>query len=192
MSTRRFGYTKESVSEARTHLRRVLEDQPQELVDVAELLTSELATNAIRHGASGFELKIEVDESIRLEVRDTGVGRPAVVAAGPHDSSGRGLGIVEALSSAWGVISSSVGKTVWCELPIPRVRGGSARRVSVERLAGGASSPRRGAGRRSAAVRPDPGGTTRGTGLSASGPRCQRVRAYSVSPKASRSATTRA
>ncbi|MCW3030812.1 MAG: hypothetical protein JWM66_945 [Solirubrobacterales bacterium] len=118
MSARRFDYGLDSVSEARLHVTRALEGQPQELVDVAELLTSELATNAILHGASGFELKVEVDRKIRVEVCDTGGGRPAVLQAGPHDRSGRGLGLVQALSSAWGVIPSSTGKTVWYELPV--------------------------------------------------------------------------
>jgi anti-sigma regulatory factor (Ser/Thr protein kinase) len=118
MSVRRFGYALDSVAEARLHVRRALEDQPQELIDVAELLTSELATNAIIHAASGFDLEIDIDRTIRVEVRDAGGGRPAVLQAGPQDGSGRGLGLVEALSSAWGVIPSSPGKTVWYELPV--------------------------------------------------------------------------
>jgi anti-sigma regulatory factor (Ser/Thr protein kinase) len=118
MSTRRFGYALDSVAEARLHVRQVLEAQPRELVDVAELLTSELATNAIIHAASGFELEIDVDRKVRVEVRDAGGGRPAVLHAGPRDGSGRGLGLVQALSSAWGIIPSPPGKTVWYELPI--------------------------------------------------------------------------
>jgi anti-sigma regulatory factor (Ser/Thr protein kinase) len=118
MSTRRFGYALDSVAEARLYVRQALEDQPRELVDVAELLTSELATNAIIHAASSFELEIDVDRKIRVEVRDTGGGRPAVLHAGPHDGSGRGLSLVQALSSAWGIIPSPPGKTVWYELPL--------------------------------------------------------------------------
>jgi anti-sigma regulatory factor (Ser/Thr protein kinase) len=118
MSVRHFDYALDSVAEARLHVRRALDDQPQELIDVAELLTSELATNAIIHAASGFELDIEVDRRIRVEVRDAGGGRPAVLQAGPRDGSGRGLGLVQALSSAWGVIPSSPGKTVWYELAV--------------------------------------------------------------------------
>jgi anti-sigma regulatory factor (Ser/Thr protein kinase) len=171
MSTRRFVYAKESVSDARMHLRQVLTDQDPDLIDVAELLTSELATNAIRHGASGFELKIEVRRRIRVEVRDTGGGHPAVVCAGPHDRSGRGLGIVAALSSAWGVIPSPEGKTVWYELPVARTRAGSVRGGSAEKLTGGAPKPRRSrrvTGRRSAADWRDPGGSVRVAGPSKS------------------------
>jgi anti-sigma regulatory factor (Ser/Thr protein kinase) len=141
MSTRRFDYAPESVSEARRHVRQVLEAQPRELVDVAELLTSELVTNAIRHGATGFELKIDVEENIRVEVRDEGAGRPAVVAAGPQDPSGRGLGIVQALSTAWGVIPTADGKTVWYELPLAPRHERSVSSVSAEHLTSRASGP---------------------------------------------------
>jgi anti-sigma regulatory factor (Ser/Thr protein kinase) len=137
MSIRRFGYALDSVAEARSHVREVLEDQPQELVDVAELLTSELATNAIIHAASGFELEIDVDRKVRVEVRDAGGGRPAVLQAGPQDGSGRGLGLVQALSSAWGIIPSPPGKTVWYELPV----------ASEEHAGGSVATSRRG-GRR--------------------------------------------
>jgi anti-sigma regulatory factor (Ser/Thr protein kinase) len=134
MSIRRFRYALDSVAEARSHVRRVLEDQPQELIDIAELLTSELATNAIIHAASGFELEVDIDTKIRVEVRDDGGGRPAVLQAGPQDGSGRGLGLVQALSSAWGVIPSSPGKTVWYELPV----------ASEEHASGSVATRRRG------------------------------------------------
>ncbi len=139
MNARHFDYAPEAVSEARRHVRRVLEAQPRDLVDVAELLTSELATNAIRHGESGFEVKIEVDKKIRVEVRDEGAGRPSVVSAGPKDPSGRGLGIVEALSSAWGVIPTANGKTVWYELPLAAKQERSSSSVSAEHPTGRAS-----------------------------------------------------
>jgi anti-sigma regulatory factor (Ser/Thr protein kinase) len=139
MNARHFDYAPESVAEARRHVRRVLQAQPRELVEVAELLTSELATNAIRHGACGFELKIDVDKSIRVEVRDEGAGSPSVVSAGPRDPSGRGLSIVEALSTAWGVIPTADGKTVWYELSLAPRQKRSASSVSAEHLAGGAS-----------------------------------------------------
>jgi hypothetical protein len=141
MNTRHFGYAPESVSEARHHLRQVLKAQPRDVVDVAELLTSELVTNAIRHGASGFELRIGVDKNIRVEVRDEGVGRPSVFSAAPQDPSGRGLGIVEALSIAWGVIPAADGKTVWYELSLAPSQQRSASSVSAEHPPGEASGP---------------------------------------------------
>jgi anti-sigma regulatory factor (Ser/Thr protein kinase) len=154
MNTRHFEFAPESVSEARRHVRRVLQAQPRDVVDVAELLTSELVTNAIRHGASGFELTIGVDKNIRVEVRDEGAGRPSVLSAGPQDPSGRGLGIVEALSIAWGVIPAADGKTVWYELSLAPSQQRSVSSVSAERPASGAS--------RQAPSRSSRGGTRRG------------------------------
>jgi anti-sigma regulatory factor (Ser/Thr protein kinase) len=141
MSTRHFDYAPESVSEARRHVRQVLQAQPRDVVDVAELLTSELVTNAIRHGASGFELTITVEQNIRVEVRDEGAGRPSVVSAGPQDPSGRGLGIVEALSSAWGVIDAADGKTVWYELSLAPRQQSSVSSVSAEQPTDRVSGP---------------------------------------------------
>lgn len=142
MSTRRFGYALKSIAEARLHVRRTLEGQPQDLIDVVELLTSELATNAVRHGGSGFELKIVVDSRVRVEVRDMGNGDPVVVDAGPQDASGRGLRLVATLSSAWGIIPASKGKTVWYELPVPREQGGAHQSGFAEDDTEGARSPR--------------------------------------------------
>jgi anti-sigma regulatory factor (Ser/Thr protein kinase) len=176
MSTRRFDYTPASVSEARQHVRRILQAQPRDLVDVAELLTSELVTNAVRHGASGFELKIDVDENIRVEVRDEGAGRPHVVAAGPHDPSGRGLGIVEALSIAWGVIPAAEGKTVWYELSLAPSQQGSVPEVSAEHLAGGASESASSRSSRSSR------GRTRGRGSWKPACRAPRLRGLSLAP----------
>jgi anti-sigma regulatory factor (Ser/Thr protein kinase) len=168
MNTQRFDYAPESVSEARRYVKQVLKGQPQDVVDVAELLTSELVTNAVRHGASGFELKIGVDENIRVEVRDEGAGRPAVVSAGPRDPSGRGLGIVEALSTAWGVIPTADGKTVWYELSLAPRRDHAGSSASAEHPTGGsaAAAPSRsvrGRARRSASGKP----ARRGTGARA-------------------------
>ncbi len=170
MNTRRFDYKLASVSEARRHVREVLRDQPRGVVDVAELLTSELVTNAIRHGASGFELKIELDENVRVEVRDEGAGSPHVVSAGPQDPSGRGLGIVEALSIAWGVVPAADGKTVWYELSLAPTQRRSVPRASAEHVKSAASksvsshSSRAHTGRRRGGKAPGRGTTARTLG----------------------------
>jgi hypothetical protein len=171
MNPRRFDYAPESVSEARRHVRHVLKAQPRELVDVAELLTSELVTNAVRHGATGFELRIDVDKNIRVEVRDEGVGRPSVVSAGPQDPSGRGLSIVEALSIAWGVIPTGDGKTVWYELSLAPSKERAASLVSAEHRTGGSSasassrSPRERTRRRGSGKPTSRGTTARALGM---------------------------
>lgn len=117
MATRRFHCASESVSAARRFVREALRDQPPEITQAAELMTSELVTNSVRHAHTGFELTIHSQEEIRVEVRDTGAGTPTLLSPTPHDPSGRGLRIVEAMSNTWGITPTSDGKTVWFTLP---------------------------------------------------------------------------
>jgi len=81
------------------------------------LLVSELVGNSIRHGDSDIYVVISLlPEAVRVEVEDRSP-RPPVRR--PHDDdgeSGRGLGIVDALASAWGVEPVAAGKVVWFEL----------------------------------------------------------------------------
>jgi anti-sigma regulatory factor (Ser/Thr protein kinase) len=106
------------VAAARRFVRDVLRDQSRDLLDAVELMASELATNAIHHAQTSFELAIEdAQGQIRVEVRDTGQGRPVPRSPAPHDRTGRGLRIVEAMSDAWGIDWGSHGKTVWFTVP---------------------------------------------------------------------------
>ncbi|QDY81143.1 ATP-binding protein [Streptomyces qinzhouensis] len=89
------------------------------LLDDAELVVSELVTNAVRHGGgTAVTLRVRhTGDAVRIEVTD---GNPAAAkprAAGPDDESGRGLGIVAAVSQQWGV--SSDGCTTWSRLALP-------------------------------------------------------------------------
>jgi anti-sigma regulatory factor (Ser/Thr protein kinase) len=104
------------VTAARRFVRDVLSDRPSELVNAAELMASELATNCVRHANTGFEMTIHSDGQIRVEVRDTGEGRPRLLSPTSREISGRGLRVVEAMSDAWGVIPASNGKAVWFTL----------------------------------------------------------------------------
>jgi len=106
----------ESVTAARRFVRDVLRDQSREIMDAAELMACELATNCVQHARCDFELAIHSQGQIRIEVRDSDQGRPVVRYPAPEDRSGRGLRIVEALSDTWGIIPSSSGKTVWFAL----------------------------------------------------------------------------
>lgn len=117
MAKRRFRCRPEAVPAARRFVRDVLSDQSPEIREAAELMTSELATNCVRHAHTDFELSIQAQGQIRIEVCDTGDGRPRVLTPAPHDRSGRGLRIVEAMSSTWGISPSEHGKTVWFTLP---------------------------------------------------------------------------
>ena len=96
---------------------------------VIELLTGELVSNAVVHGPADGQVLVglRIDgHRVRVSVRDTGGGRPRVRHPEPTAPSGRGLALVEALSSAWGTATHpDGGKTVWfdveveaCPLPV--------------------------------------------------------------------------
>ena len=90
--------------------------------DIAELLVSELVTNAINHGRTTCLLELTATSTVlRAAVADDGDGAPQLRYAGPEAESGRGLAIVEALASRWGVEPTSSGKVVWFELNLDSV-----------------------------------------------------------------------
>ncbi|MFJ3303216.1 ATP-binding protein [Streptomyces sp. NPDC086549] len=108
--------------EARAALRRQLEEwglaEQDELADVAELLVSELATNALRHAATRFRLTLSASHGVlRCEVSDEDRSTPEVLDAGTAES-GRGMSLVDALARRWGCHQDGPGpgKTVWFEL----------------------------------------------------------------------------
>jgi len=82
------------------------------------LLADELATNAILHGRTDFEVRVrKIGEVVRVEVLD-GNTRAPVAALVPEDATtGRGLLMVQSLASRWGIESVDDGKAVWFELP---------------------------------------------------------------------------
>ena len=85
--------------------------------DDAELLSSELAANAVIHANTGFDVRVNDNgETFRVEVVNDA---PEMVAAmrEPSDGSGRGLHIVNALARTWGTYATGGEKVVWFELP---------------------------------------------------------------------------
>jgi two-component sensor histidine kinase len=86
-------------------------------VDDAELLASELVTNAMMHGHTDAP-DVGVDGSVaRVEVADGSRARPApVVGNDPSTPGGFGLNLVETLADRWGVDACDDGKTVWFEI----------------------------------------------------------------------------
>ena len=81
-----------------------------------KLLASELVTNAVVHGDGAIRLRSDLDEDrILVEVLDEGSGFEHNVREVPfHELRGRGLGIVEAASSRWGIHEGPT--HVWFEL----------------------------------------------------------------------------
>ncbi len=87
-----------------------------ETVGTAALLVSELATNAVRHARTSFDVVVEHSEgTVEVTVIDTGPGEP--VPRDPDASGGRGLSIVDALAQAWGVEQQGTGKCIFFLLP---------------------------------------------------------------------------
>ncbi|MCO5968534.1 ATP-binding protein [Actinoallomurus soli] len=86
--------------------------------DTAELLVSELVTNAVRHGRGEIQLTVCAEEDrLRFEVHDEAAESvPQVRPVGEIDEGGRGLHLVGMLSSRWGAARTATGKFVWFEL----------------------------------------------------------------------------
>lgn len=85
--------------------------------DDGVLVTSELATNAVKHALSPFVVSLQRDdEGVRLSVEDAGSAPPAVGVAASGDQGGRGVGIVEHVARQWGWDPLPDGKVVWARL----------------------------------------------------------------------------
>ncbi|CAL9635087.1 hypothetical protein SUDANB176_06191 [Streptomyces sp. enrichment culture] len=91
------------------------------LADHAELMVSELVTNAVRHShARPVALRLVRGDALLCEVEDDDHELPTLRGARPSDESGRGLRVVSTLARAWGASRTEYGKSVWFELTLPR------------------------------------------------------------------------
>jgi anti-sigma regulatory factor (Ser/Thr protein kinase) len=113
---RKFPQSTEAVRDARAYVRKSLSDRADpSVLDDVELVVSELATNAVIHARSPFEVVIASDGRVRVDVLDRSPTVPTKRPAPPPATSGRGLWIVEALCDRWGIRTDHRGKSVWCE-----------------------------------------------------------------------------
>ncbi|MFB7371914.1 SpoIIE family protein phosphatase [Streptomyces sp. NPDC056222] len=86
----------------------------------AELVVSELVTNAVRYAAAPITLRLIRGESTLIcEVDDAALTAPHLRHAKAVDEGSRGLHICATLSESWGVRYGEEGKTVWAELRAP-------------------------------------------------------------------------
>ena len=111
----------DSCADARRAVRAFCVDQAvTPLADDAELLTSELVTNAIAHCATLITLLATFsDDRLVVVVRDDERAERALIAATAETmaESGRGLHLVASIAGAWGTTSHPDGKSVWFRLP---------------------------------------------------------------------------
>ncbi|WP_037890463.1 SpoIIE family protein phosphatase [Streptomyces sp. NRRL S-87] len=118
----------EGLSEARYALRQALRDWGMpELADDVEVAAGELLVNALLHTEGGAVLTMEVlpepVRRIRLWVKDRSSVWPRRRSPGEAATTGRGLLLVDALATHWGVESRGDGKAVWCEFQAAPVEG---------------------------------------------------------------------
>ncbi|MGI5198430.1 SpoIIE family protein phosphatase [Streptomyces sp. CA-288835] len=87
----------------------------------AELVVSELVTNAIRHGSPPVRLRLihdDDDATLICEVSDGSATAPHLRRAKTYDEGGRGLLLVAQLTERWGSRPTDDGKTIWAELSV--------------------------------------------------------------------------
>jgi anti-sigma regulatory factor (Ser/Thr protein kinase) len=116
----------ESVASARRFVADLLVTRDLDS-SLAVLLTSELVANVVRHAQTDLTVAIRFDEYVRIEVHDGAAATEAfreLIAGAPtsvpiDSPGGRGLGLVRALASRYGLADEPGvwnGKIVWFEL----------------------------------------------------------------------------
>lgn len=123
MTVRRtFPPVPQSVAASRHWVTRVLREAGcASVVENAELLVSELASNAVAYARTPFEVAVEcLDGAVRIEVLDEDPVVPSPSPTALDAASGRGLAIVEAVAEDWAAEPEApTGKKIWFELPLP-------------------------------------------------------------------------
>lgn len=105
-----------SVAASRRFAAEVCADLPRDVRDAIVLMVSELATNALVHATSGFDVRIDRSVwRVQVTVSDEGAGAPILQSPDHSDPHGRGLRVVRELSDEWGTTESGgpQGKSVW-------------------------------------------------------------------------------
>ena len=88
-------------------------------LDAAQLVLSELVTNALLHGGTKCQLRLALTDGVlHIQVSDDAPGSPDIRPLDDQREGGRGLIIVSTLSEAWGVDTRVDGKSVWAEVQV--------------------------------------------------------------------------
>ncbi|MGA4544893.1 SpoIIE family protein phosphatase [Uniformispora flossi] len=84
----------------------------------AELILSELVTNAIRYGTAPIRVRLIRERALTCEVSDASSTAPHLRRAATTDEGGRGLFLVARFAARWGTRYTARGKVIWAELPL--------------------------------------------------------------------------
>ncbi len=95
-----------------------------ELIPLAELVVSELVTNAVRYAQGTIGVRLVFEGGLFIEVIDDSAAVPRLRHADEDDERGRGLVVVSQLAHRWGTRRAGTGKVVWCELTVPTALSG--------------------------------------------------------------------
>jgi anti-sigma regulatory factor (Ser/Thr protein kinase) len=114
----------EPVPTSPTRIRRALRaafaqwELSTEAAENALLVVEELVANAVDHARTPFRLTVDhTGPALRITVRDGCPGPLHVPPFSPRAARGRGLQMIQALTSIWGWNRTASGKTVWAVLP---------------------------------------------------------------------------
>ncbi|MEU5613298.1 SpoIIE family protein phosphatase [Streptomyces sparsogenes] len=100
-------------------IRKLAEWGLEETAFTAELVLSELITNAIRYAAGPIRVQLLRDRNLICEVSDTSSTSPHLRYAATTDEGGRGLFLVAQFAERWGTRYTAEGKVIWAELALP-------------------------------------------------------------------------
>ena len=89
----------------------------EHVADDVRIVVSELVTNGMLHAGPPVELRlVDLGGAVRIEVEDRVTLAPVIPLASEDAMTGRGLALIRALSTRWGVQPLPDGKVVWCVL----------------------------------------------------------------------------
>ena len=123
---RAFDATTQAPGDARRFVRETLEHWGTDAGEIergdAELVVTELVTNAVRHARSPHRVELSTGNAgLRIVVVDNDPTLPFATAIPADHPSGRGLAIIAAVSDRWGYQRTDIGKAVWAELRLGAV-----------------------------------------------------------------------
>jgi DNA-binding NarL/FixJ family response regulator len=109
-----------TVPQARAFVRRTLEEWRVANRDEAMLIVTELAANAVLHAGSSYRVRLSASPGLlRIEVSDGDAGTPEPQPFSSTAESGRGIVLVSAIATSWGIETAGAdGKVTWAELSV--------------------------------------------------------------------------